>query len=238
MSHPTQLNFFEHVINVFPIHFCGSVIDIGSMDINGGPHELISPSNYVGVDLAAGPNVNLVERAERVSFPDNHFDVAMSSECFEHNPDWRVTLQNMYRMTRPSGLIVFSAAFAGRGEHGTSRSDGGFAAPAAVSIGQEWYSNLTVRQVIKASAKLRISNLHISTNKQSSDIYFVGLKSPSLTHDEIAFRVLAEELDRDAQNNAKFRGGFFRRSILEIGGDPLFGIARNFATIAGLRKSA
>ena len=80
-------------------------MDIGSLEINGGPHLMLKAQEYVGVDLAKGFNVNLVSRGEDVALPSNYFDASISSECFEHNPNWRSTLHNMTRMTRRGGLL-------------------------------------------------------------------------------------------------------------------------------------
>ena len=117
MAHTDQIQFFQQVIQHFPGFFSGKVIDIGSNDINGGPHKYVNASEYVGVDLGPGTNVNLVSRGEEVQLPSGYFDVAMSSECFEHAPTWRAILLNMIRMTRPGGLVAFSCATTGRPEH-------------------------------------------------------------------------------------------------------------------------
>lgn len=95
--------FFGDVVAAFPGHFAGRVLDIGSLDINGGPHTLFTSAEYVGVDLGSGPNVTHVGRGEDLTLPDGRFDVAMSSECFEHNRAWRATVSNMIRMTRRGG---------------------------------------------------------------------------------------------------------------------------------------
>ena len=177
MAHSEQMTFFKTVTDLFPQKFAKKVIDIGSLDINGGPHTLFKSDEYVGVDLAAGPNVNLTSQGENVDLPSNYFDVSMSSECFEHNPAWRSTLANMVRMTKPLGLVVISCASTGRLEHGTSRSDGGFAAPLAIQKGQEYYRNLSKRQLLQALDKSQFLTQKAWTNFKTGDLYFVGVKS-------------------------------------------------------------
>jgi SAM-dependent methyltransferase len=183
VAHPDQLAFFGLVAAAFPQHVAGSVLDIGSLDINGGPHTLIHPREYVGVDLGAGPNVTLVGRAEDLDLDSDSFDVAMSSECFEHNPAWPATLRNMIRMTRPSGLIAFSCATTGRPEHGTTRSDRGFGAPLAVSQGQEHYRNVTGRQARRAIPDAALAAAFTAVNVPALDLYLVGVKAPALPAD-------------------------------------------------------
>lgn len=192
MAHDEQLAFFSKVIELFPEKFMGAVIDIGSFDINGGPHRLIAPSEYVGVDLSEGPNVTLVSGGQDVDLASNRFDVAMSSECFEHNPYWIATFQNMIRMTKPGGIVVFSTGSTGRPVHGTSDSDGGHAAPAAVTIGQEFYRNVEKKSVARAFEATQFQETWMGYNPISADLYFVGIKARALDSPRIEKHMLAE----------------------------------------------
>ena len=163
----------------FPKPFSGKVIDIGALDINGGPHRDLECQEYVGVDVAAGPNVTLISRGEDVDLASNSFDVSMSSECFEHNPSWRETLDNMIRMTKPLGLVVFSCASVGRLEHGTTRSDSGYGSPLTVGQGQEYYKNVSRRMLLRALNRNSFIAFRIFTNFHTSDLYFLGVKAAS-----------------------------------------------------------
>lgn len=213
--------FFGDVIGAFPQHFAGRVLDVGSLDINGGPHTLFTSAEYVGVDLSVGRNVTHVGRGELLTFPDGSFDVAMSSECFEHNPDWRPTLSNMVRMTREGGLIAFTASSTGRAEHGTSRSDNGAAAPLAVELGQEWYQNLT-RRMVQRSVRAEEFESHFWVYlRGTADLLFLGLKAPAPEID--VDRLLAVESRwREISRTSKFPGGRVKRLILRISGDRGF----------------
>jgi SAM-dependent methyltransferase len=179
MSHKNQMEFFSLVIQHFPKNFQMKVLDIGSLDINGGPHKLFSSSEYIGVDVAEGPNVNYVCRGENVSFPNESFDVTMSSECFEHNPNWIATIQNMIRMTKVDGLLVFSAAGTGRKEHGTPRSDNSYSAP-LLSSEEFYYRNISKKDVKLIIDKELIPRAIYFRNWLSRDLYFVGIKKPTL----------------------------------------------------------
>ena len=203
MSHPAQLDFFAMADSFFPDHFAGRVIDIGSLDINGGPHRNISPREYVGVDLAEGPNVNLVSRGEDVDFPSGYFDVAMSSECFEHNPNWRETFRNMYRLTRPGGLVIFSCATWGRPEHGTTRSDGGYSAPFVVEQGSEYYENVAELSALAVSARLGFSEMWTLVEPAHCDLFFAGIRKGGDARSLITMRNFHKEA------GLTFRGGYF-----------------------------
>lgn len=233
MSHADQIRFFDIVARHFPDHFAGRVIDIGALDINGGPHERISPQEYIGVDLASGPNISLVAKGEDVDLPSGSFDVAMSSECFEHNPHWRATLHNMIRMTRSSGLVVFSTATRGRPEHGTSRSDGGWAAPLAVADGQEYYANVTPRQVNACLDDSMMKSRFTVINDRIFDLYFVGIKGAAESGDRDRLEKCRRELVATYQSHSSYssRRSFVnnrsrRWTAMLIGDHPLEAVRR------------
>ena len=218
MAHEAQLSFFASAISAFPEHFSGRVLDVGSYDINGGPHHLFTAAEYVGVDLVPGPNVTLVSPGQDLDFPDHYFDVTMSSECFEHNEAWRLTLQNMIRMTRASGLVILTAASTGRAEHGTRRSDGGWANPGISAIEVEWYRNLTRPAVIKAVAEAPLDFTGVNVDKAACDLYFIGLVSPAIPGDlNSADHVIAQHKLRTRGN--RYPGSWVRRLGLEVFGD-------------------
>lgn len=212
------MQFFQHVVKSFPTHFQGRVLDVGSLDINGGPHTLFTSSEYVGVDLGAGRNVTHVGRGEDLTFADDLFDVAMSSECFEHNQQWRETLSNMIRMTREGGLIVFSAAGTGRAEHGTTRSDKGFAAPLAVDLGVEWYQNLTARMVRRAIAGEDLVGHFCVSVRNTSDLLFLGIKR-SASQVDLDHLLQLEKTWNDIARSSRYSGRPMRRVVVKVSGD-------------------
>lgn len=218
MAHASQIQFFKIALAAFADLFSGRVLDVGSLDINGGPHELLNPIEYVGVDLAEGPNVDLVARGEELDFPTGSFDLSMSSECFEHNPCWQPTLVNMVRMTRRGGLIVFSCATTGRPEHGTTRSDGGFSAPLAVGQGQEHYANVTPRQVATVLNGVPLAGHFMQVNRSNYDLFFVGLKEGASRGDLDSLRSLKVSAENLFGRN-RYPGRLPRRLAIQLLGD-------------------
>lgn len=144
MSHMAQMRFVMQTMGQFPDAFMeNKVLEVGSLNINGSVRGFFfNAHEYIGCDVGAGPGVDLVCPGEDLTFPDSHFDTSITTECFEHNPNWVDTFKNMHRMTRDGGLIVMTCASEGRPEHGTTRSDVG-SSPLTVGNGQEYYRNLT-----------------------------------------------------------------------------------------------
>jgi SAM-dependent methyltransferase len=179
MAHAAQQEFISIIVSQFPSHFAGRVLDIGSLDINGDITHQFTATEYVGVDIGPGNNVNLVARGEELELPSGYFDVVISGECFEHNPAWKSTFANMVRMTKPGGLIVMTCASTLRTEHGTTRSDFGAGAPLAVDQGYEYYRNLAPRHLRAIIDESLFLNYKIFQNWAESDLYFFGIKSNS-----------------------------------------------------------
>ncbi len=90
-----------------------SILDLGSMDVNGSYRPLFDDPawRYTGVDLAPGRNVDKVlpEPYRWDGIPAASQDVVISGQAFEHIEFFWVTLQSMAHVLRPGGLICIIA---------------------------------------------------------------------------------------------------------------------------------
>ena len=171
MSHPAQLEFVSFVRDKYPEFFQGKrVLEIGSLNINGSIRQFFEGCEYLGVDIGSGPGVDLVAHGEDLSFPDSSFDVVASCECFEHNPEWAKTFNNMVRMA--SGLVFFSCATTGRPEHGTRLSN-----PQDAPFCEDYYGNLTEQDFRQYCDLSKFSHFEFGVNPTAHDLYFYGLCS-------------------------------------------------------------
>ena len=119
MSHKEQQEYFESIKEKFPDRFTGkTVLDIGSFDVNGTNEYLFTDCEFTGIDLEDGPGVDVVCEAQKYDAPDESYDVIISSECLEHNPYYKETLENAVRMLKPGGFMLFACATTGRPVHG------------------------------------------------------------------------------------------------------------------------
>ena len=119
MAHPQQVDFCKSVKGLLPHFFHNNfVVDIGSLDINGNNQYLFDDCLYLGIDLFPGKNVDLATTAHEFNLPDESVDVIISTECFEHDRFYSLTLKNIVRILKPGGLFIFSCATTGRPEHG------------------------------------------------------------------------------------------------------------------------
>lgn len=121
MSHPEQMFFFENVKAFFPDFFNSTkVLEIGSMDVNGTVRVFFDNCDYTGLDIGEGPGVDLVCKGQDFGTQAAQYDVVLSTEVFEHTADWDVIILNMIRMMKKTGIMIFSCASSGSGQHGTS----------------------------------------------------------------------------------------------------------------------
>lgn len=173
--HDEQMQFVATVKAVFPEFFRDvSVIEIGSYDVNGSIRPLFDTDDYIGLDLVTGPGVDLVCAGHLYS-SKRRFDVAVSAECFEHNPFWRETFQNMAEHARPGGLVIVTCASEGRAEHGTSRADAA-SSPGTVQTGSDYYRNLTAADLAEIDLAGLFSDWRFCVNAASCDLYFIGVR--------------------------------------------------------------
>ncbi len=87
------------------------ILELGSGGFGAGPLlESWDPQEYIRVDIASGPGVDLVCNAEDLAthFPENSFDVVLSTEMLEHVRDWRRVIAGLKGVLKPGGRVVIT----------------------------------------------------------------------------------------------------------------------------------
>lgn len=88
------------------------VADLGSQDVNGSYRPLFDCPGwqYVGIDLVAGSNVDVVLPSPyRFPFRNGTFDLVVSGQAFEHVEYFWLTWLEMVRLLSPGGMIFLIA---------------------------------------------------------------------------------------------------------------------------------
>jgi len=178
--HEGIVNFTMFVKQLFPDYFVNkNVLDVGSGDINGNNRYLFENCQYDGNDVIDAPNVTIVSKTKDLQFEDNYFDTIISTECFEHDPEYKESLEKIYKMLKPNGLFCFTCASTGRPEHGTRNSSpsNSYGTIGNIEYMQDYYKNLT-EQDINDVLLLNDNFICWDTyyNCFSYDLYFVGIK--------------------------------------------------------------
>jgi len=87
------------------------ILDVGSMNIRKkGCYKDILPAgyDYMGVDLAAGANVDVVLEDDPYTFPfaKGSFDAVISGQCFEHVKNPFKLIEECSRVLRYGGYFL------------------------------------------------------------------------------------------------------------------------------------
>ena len=88
-----------------------SVLEVGAFDVNGSLKDF-KPQvcEWVGVDLEPGKGVDIViERASRLPFERESFDLVVATSIFEHDPTFWLTFNEMLRVAKPMGFVYVCA---------------------------------------------------------------------------------------------------------------------------------
>lgn len=94
-----------------------SVLDVGSLDVNGSPRSLFASRgiDYTGCDIEAGPGVDVVVNIAaglpeiRAALGELHFDLVVSLNTLEHIFEPVKALDNMTALVRESGYLLVVA---------------------------------------------------------------------------------------------------------------------------------
>lgn len=87
------------------------ILDIGSMDLNGSLRPCAPASaEFVGVDIAEGPGVDIVIKpGGKLPFDACTFDAIISTSAFEHDDAFWATFLEMCRVVTDDGTIYINA---------------------------------------------------------------------------------------------------------------------------------
>ena len=178
--HKEATDFVEFVKSILINYFTNkTVLDVGSGDINGNNKYLFTNCDYNGNDVINAPNVTIVSRTKDLPFENNYFDTIISTECFEHDPTYKESLNKIYNMLKPNGLFCFTCAGFGRPEHGTRRTtpQDSFGTIGNQEDMYDYYKNLLIKDV---NDVLDLDNnfdvWQSYYNSSSKDLYFLGIK--------------------------------------------------------------
>ena len=178
--HPEAKDFTIFVKSIVKDYFINkNVLDVGSGDINGNNRFLFENCKYEGNDVISAPNVTIISKTKDLPFTDNTFDTIVSTECFEHDPEYKDSFLKIYKMLKQDGLFFFTCASTGRGEHGTRRTS-----PSASygTLGKledmiDYYTNLTendLNKILHLNELFSVWDTYY--NEKSHDLYFIGIK--------------------------------------------------------------
>lgn len=180
MSHLDQEMFFDDAVDFLRAWVDKpNILEIGSLEINGSIRPVLlklEPSQYVGIDLGAGPGVDEIVSGHKYRPSDGRLlDIVASAECLEHNEYWSQTIDNAIDLLAPNGFLILSFATTGRSEHGTTRTSP-ISAP-FVAETTDYYRNISHRDIQRECKSLQqLEWLLAARNFSHCDLYMLGQK--------------------------------------------------------------
>jgi len=187
--HPEARDFTLFVKEILPDFFINKkVLDVGSGDINGNNGFLFEDCEYDGNDVIEAQNVTIVSKTKDLLFCDNVFDTIISTECFEHDPEYKESLIKIYNMLKPDGLFCFTCASTDRPEHGTRRTtpEDSYGTLGDLEDMIDYYKNLTeidINEVLELNNLFQVWDTYY--NNESKDLYFIGIKKGTSNYSQL-----------------------------------------------------
>jgi SAM-dependent methyltransferase len=159
--HPEAYSFVATHLAQHPVMGL-DVVEIGSFNVNGSVRSLcLAARSYVGVDVRAGPDVDLV--CDGAALPaDLTADVVLCCEVLEHAPAAHAICAEAFRVLRPCGRFIVTCASDPRAPHGVM---GG-------AIGHEFYRNVPpadLRHWLK-----RFASIELAWHRDRGDLYAIA----------------------------------------------------------------
>lgn len=169
--HLEVLRFISQIKAKYPQRFASvNVLECGSQIINGTPRGMFLGGSYVGIDLGAGPGVDIVCKAKDFIKP-LAFDVVITTEMLEHDVDWMLSLDSMYKSLKHDGLFIMTCATDRRREHGTKRTT-----PNASPFTPDYYGNISEEAFKIALEPEKFTEYKLQTVRGNEDLQFYGIK--------------------------------------------------------------
>lgn len=96
-----------------------SILEVGSLWVNGSLHDLYPYADWTGTDMRPGPNVDVVIDGGDLLpyYSAQAFDIVVMTEVLEHAQDWQTVLHNAKQMVAPGGLLIVTTRSPGFPRH-------------------------------------------------------------------------------------------------------------------------
>lgn len=203
--HKEAAQFVEKVKAEFPEFFTGKkVLDVGSLEIDGGARQFFTDCDYLGIDLGEGPGVDKVAHLNQHVIDTRRsleqYDVVISTEALEHDRYWLSSLQAMNILLKPRGLLLITCAGPSRWEHGTEEHDA-YASPFTA----DYYRNLSTEDFASVLSANLFSKSYLGYRGDKEDLYFAGIKQSVPSQYEEYADTFLEQMSKTSANVTDFK---------------------------------
>jgi SAM-dependent methyltransferase len=101
----------EVVHYLIPKYASGNTLDVGAGTAKYKSFILAHVKSYLTTDIEAGPHIDYVEDATKLSFADNSFDTVFSFQTLEHVEKPDAMVSEIHRILKPAGTCIVTVPF-------------------------------------------------------------------------------------------------------------------------------
>ena len=160
--HDAVKEFIQELKKKYPQKFLTqSVLEFGSLNINGTPREFFKECDYTGIDWREGKDVDIVCKAHEYK-PGRRFSVIISTEMLEHDKFAAESVLKMVDLLKSNGLLIITCASLDRKEH-----------EAECGI-DNFYKNISSEELLNWLIIYQFKEIYIEDT--GKDIRFYGVK--------------------------------------------------------------
>lgn len=169
--HNAVKKFIKEVKEEIPYKFrLRKVLEVGSHNINGSPRKYFWFCKYTGIDISKGKGVDIVGTFSEIEL-DKKYQVIISTEMLEHDSQWEKSLQKMYDLLLPGGLLLITCAGPDRKEHGTKRTN-----PECSPDTTDYYRNISTEDFKSVLPEYLFEHYVLMYARGMNDLQFYGIK--------------------------------------------------------------
>jgi SAM-dependent methyltransferase len=108
--HDTALAIGEQFFRLYARSSAPTIVEFGAMNVNGSLRDVAPEgATYVGLDLEAGPGVDIVvSPGDKVPLAAGYADLVVSSSALEHDAAFWITFKRMCRICKAGGYIYIN----------------------------------------------------------------------------------------------------------------------------------
>ena len=105
--HQSVMDFVLENMHRYGWHDVERILEVGSYNVNGTVRHDFAPEEYIGIDIAEGPCVDIVMSSHRLQrrFGWGAFDLVLCLEMLEHDRAPWTTVREMLKVCRPGGWV-------------------------------------------------------------------------------------------------------------------------------------
>lgn len=145
----------------------GSVLEFGSLNINGTARDCAPDATWHGVDRQPGPGVDEVADAAKYD-TSTRYDCVVCCEVLEHTDQLEAITWNAWHALAPGGVLLVTAACDDRAPH--SAIDGG-----PIRDG-EHYANVDPPDYLHVARNIGFEIVATEKHRERGDFYMKALK--------------------------------------------------------------